>query len=316
MKEISCCLFLLLSISVLSQEKFAKEFSFVNDNDLYVSISKDRYYTNGMFLTYRHLTKNNNEKLAKKIYEWQVGQYMYTPFKAVITSVKLHDRPFAAYLYGSFGINRIYKNNSTLKTSLQIGVIGPAAYGEELQGFIHDIYNFSPAVGWKYQIKNAFGINLNASYNKFLISTDDSYFDIHWINDIKVGTVFTNLSTGFYTRIGFKPLQSIINSIGFNTSLNNDTTNQNRVLESFLYFKPIIRYSHYDATIQGSFLNKNSDVTKELYPIVFDLELGVKFTVNRFNFGYVFNYNTNKSKDLRITSGHSYGSIILSYLIR
>ena len=45
-------LLLFLTIESFSQEKFTKEFSIVTDNDLYISIEKDRYYSNGLFLSY------------------------------------------------------------------------------------------------------------------------------------------------------------------------------------------------------------------------------------------------------------------------
>jgi len=81
----------------------------------------------------------------------------------------------------------------------------------------------------------------------------------------------------------------------------------------FFFIKPMLRYVAYDATIQGSFLNKTSQVTKEIIPFVFSFQLGIKFTVQNFNFGYYFNYNTNKSKGLRYVNGNEFGRIILSY---
>jgi len=82
-----------------------------------------------------------------------------------------------------------------------------------------------------------------------------------------------------------------------------------------LYIKPLVRYTLYDATIQGSFLNTTSEVTKEVVPFVFHLELGLKFTANRFHFGYIFNYNTNKSKNLRYDNGNNYGTVSVHYLL-
>ena len=304
----------LMSFFSFSQEKFAKEFSFINDNDLFVSIKKDRYYTNGIFLSLRYMSENNKNNLEKRIIEWQIGHEMYSPYKVIVENISLHDRPFAAYLYGSFGINRIYKNNQIFNTSLQLGVIGPAALGKELQDFIHDIYGFKKAVGWKHQIKNSFGINFNASYSKHLVKNASNYLDITWINKGEIGTINTNISSGFYGRIGFKPLQSIINSIAFNTSINNDKTNFVREAEAFLYIKPMFNYVFYDATLQGSFLNPSSDVTRELIPFVFDIEVGIRFTANRFNFGYAYQYNTNKSKELRFTNGNKFGTILINYL--
>ena len=316
MKYCFTTLFIFLSAIIVSQDKFSKEISLVTDNDLYTSKVKDRYYTSGIYLTYSHIAKSNNSNLDKKIFEWQIGHKMYTPFKAVVQTINEHDRPFAAYLYASFGINRIYKSNKTLKTSFQIGTIGPNAFGQELQDFIHDIYSFEKAIGWKYQVKSAFGFNFNTDYNQFLFKDKTNYFDVTWVNSAKVGTVFTNISSGFYTKIGFSKLQELANSIAFNTHLNNVNTKYKREVESFIYLKTDLRYALYDATIQGSFLNKNSPVTKELVPIVFNLEAGIRFTLNRFNFGYSYIYNTNKSKDLRYNRGNKYGSIALNYLLK
>ena len=316
MKYFVFILVLFVSSFTISQEKFSQEISFITDNDLYVSAVRDRYYSSGIFLAYRYLSDKKNQSLEKRILEWKLGQEMYTPYKAVVSNISEHDRPFAGYLFGSFGINRVYKKPQILNTSIQIGVIGSNSYAEELQEFIHNIYGFKKAVGWEYQIKDAFALNFNAEFLKTVLKMEKNNFDITWTNKLNFGTVYTNMATGFNARIGLKPLQKLSNSIAFNTSLNNEQNNSFREVESFFYIKPMLRYALYDATLQGSFLNDTSLVTKELVPLVFDIELGLKFTANRFNFGYAFNYNTNKSQGLRYTYGNKYGRIIINYLLR
>lgn len=311
MKKNIFFLFTLFSLSIVSQRKYAKEFSFLNDNDLYTSTFRDRYYTNGMFFTYRYISNNKSDKLEKKIYEFQLAHKMYTPFKATVDLKGNHDRPFAGHLYGSFSVNHFYKNESILKTSLQVGTLGPSALGQELQDLIHDIYGFKKAIGWKYQIKNAVALNLDASYIKKIAK--NNILDINWVNNARLGTVHTDLSTGIYGRIGLKPLQSIINSIAFNGNLNNKNTNSNNKIESFFYIKPMFSYVIYDATIQGSFLNKTSPITFELEPFKFTTEIGIRFTLNRFNFGYAVNYHTKKLKNTRVPRGNTYGTIQLNY---
>ncbi len=312
MKKNICFLFILLSINVFSQRRFSKEFSFLNDNDLYTSTFRDRYYTNGMFFTYRYLVEKSSKKTEKKIYEVQLGHQMYTPFKATVELHGNHDRPFAGYLFGKFSVSNYYQNESILNTSLQIGTIGSSALARELQDLVHDIYGFKRAIGWKYQIKNAFALNFNANYIKKIARNNS--LDINWVNNIKLGTVHTDFTTGFYGRLGLKPLQNIINSIAFNGSLNNKSTNFNNKAESFIYIKPMFHYILYDATIQGSFLNKSSPITFELEPLKFTTEIGIRFTLNRFNFGYAINYHTKKLKSLRVPKGNIYGTIQLNYL--
>ena len=67
MKNRIFIVFLLLSFTILSQKKFSKELSVTTDNDLYVSFKRDRYYTNGIFLSYSYLSKFSNTNLDKKI---------------------------------------------------------------------------------------------------------------------------------------------------------------------------------------------------------------------------------------------------------
>ncbi|WP_405607652.1 lipid A deacylase LpxR family protein [Polaribacter sp. Asnod1-A03] len=315
MKKNSLIFFLFISSFLISQEKFSKEISFTTDNDLYVSIVKDRYYTSGIFLSYRFLSNTKKPSLEKKIIAWKLAQEMYTPYKATAPIISLHDRPFAGYLYASYGILRAYKNNKILNTSFQLGSIGKNAFAKETQNLIHSIYGYREATGWEYQIKNAIALNFNATYLKTILQTENNYLDITWTNNLNIGTVYTNISTGFKTRIGLRPLQKMINSIAFNTNLNNSKTNYYREIESFFYIKPSVRYAVYDATLEGSFLNDSSEVTNTIKPIVFNLEAGLMFTSKRFNFGYAFIYNTQKSEGLRYTNGQSYGKITINYLL-
>lgn len=303
---------LIISYPIVSQKRYAKEFSFINDNDVYISYNQDRYYSNGIFFSYRYLS-NTEHKPEKKIYQYQLGHHIYTPFKATIIDVSEHDRPFAGYLYGSFGLENFYKNQDILKLSIQIGTIGSSAFGKELMKVAHGVLGYKEAVGWKHQIANAFALNMEVSYIKPLFITTDNNFDINWYNNAKVGTVFTDISTGLYTRIGFKPLQNLVNSIAFDGNLNNKTTKYNNEGEVFLYAKPVFTYVAYDATIEGSFLNENSPVTYNIKHFKFSGEVGIRFTSNRFNYGYAVHFHSKKLKSIRVPNTNFYGSLLLNY---
>jgi hypothetical protein len=307
-------LFLWVSLSTLAQQKLSREFSFINDNDLFVSRVDDKYYTNGMFFTYRHLVKNNNSLLDKKIYEWQLGHLMFTPHKSTVKDISEHDRPFSSFLYAGFGLTKVFKSQQIIKLQLQLGVIGPAALGEGLQNFIHDIYGFDKPEGWKYQIRNAIGINTSVLYTKRLTVDEDNRNDISLVSSLRAGTVFTDVTAGFFGRLGFNKLQKLSNSIAFNTSLNDESTSDVRGIESLLYYKGTLTYALYDATIQGSFLNTSSPVTFGINPIRFNFEIGLLFTANRINFGYAYHFYSDKLKGLKYPNGNTYGSIRVNYL--
>ncbi len=303
--------FFCISFVGLSQNSFSKEFSLLSDNDLYTSVSRDRYYTNGLFLNYRSISTTKNEQLLKKIHHFQIGHMMFTPFKATLSFASTHDRPFAAYLYASYGQQRHFSSQNILITKLQLGIIGPGAKGAGLQNFIHQIYNYPKATGWEHQIKNAFAANLNATFIKHFSKENSSHLDFSNYNELNAGSVFTNFSTGIYTRIGIKKLQALSNSVAFHSNLNNSSSTS--APESFFFIKPMLNFVLYDATIQGSFLNTSSPVTFKVKPIVFSLELGYKYYHKRFLYGYTFHFHTKKLRSHRATKSNSYGGIYIGY---
>jgi len=315
MKFIFLLLFLFFVSISFSQEKLSKEFSFISDNDLYISSQKDRYYSNGLFFSYRYLAPNF-KKASKKIFEFQLGHQIYTPFKSTVINKKLHDRPFAGYLYGSFGIVRVFKNKTILKNSFQIGMVGKSAFGQELQEVVHKIYNFRNPDGWKYQIKNTIALNFDTEYHKTLGTNKSNNLDGNFKSKLRLGTIFNEATIGFLGRIGFKELQPIHNSIAFNTHLNNGNTPFVRGVESFLYYETSLAYVAYDATIQGSLFNNNSPITFKPNTIRFNAEIGYKFTAKKWVFGYAYHFHSNKLNNLRNNRGNDYGQLFFSYLFR
>ena len=307
--------FLLVSFSTtsFSQVKYRSVFSIANDNDLYISTTQDRYYTNGTFLSYSFASNTLAENLVKKIYSFELGQKLYSPFKANVRDISEHDRPFAGYLYAGAGFKKFYKNDSYFALSGEIGVIGPSAYGEESMNFVHSIYGFNDADGWKYQIKDAFALNFRAEYLQPLMK-QNNFFDLNWKNSANIGTVFTDISTGLFSRIGTRKLQHIANSIAFNSNLNHKDSDFNNEIETFFYINPMVRLAIYDATIQGSFLTENNPVTYPLRPFVLTTEIGFWFTANRFNFKYMIVHHTKKLESTRVPNGNLYGGIQINYL--
>jgi hypothetical protein len=305
------CFFLFSSL-IFSQNSFSKEFSITTDNDLYTSITRDRYYTNGLFLTYRYLDKNTKkETIEKVISAFQLGHMIYTPIKPTLKLAALHDRPFAAYFFAEYGKNKFYKNQDIFTTKIQLGIIGPNSKGEEIQNFIHEMNNFPKAKGWQHQIQEAFALNLEIQYTKYIAKLSTTKLDVSSHSIARAGTIFTDFSTGIYTRFGFKKLQKLYNSTAFHSNLN--TTKNNSHSESFIFLKPLISYVLYDATLQGSLFNTDSPVTYDVMPFKFSLEIGYRYNWKRFNYGYTFQYHTKKLKSIRVKNNNNYGSISIGY---
>ena len=300
---------LLLAIQGWSQSP-TKEIGVVSDNDLYTSSKNDMYYTNGLAIFYRHLIKNSKPDISKKSVEFKIGQYIYTPRFINSPEKEIMDRPYSGYLFGEIGENIFYKNESVFKTNFQIGYVGPNSFARETQKKIHDLVGYKAVHGWEYQIQNALAIQTYFFYSKKLFPTSESKkFDFHFQSEANLGTIFTGVSTGFLTRIGFKKLVPV-----YDSNLHGGAIGSNES-EFYFYIAPSINYQLYDATIQGCLFNSNSAVTFDLVPFRFNGEAGFKYRKNNLNLSYVFVY---RGKELysRTISGYFYGSIGVSYLLK
>lgn len=180
-------------------------YSFTLENDAYGGnkVDSDRFYTNGLKLTWVSPTlklrsKNpcggellnwvedfndfmvslapdkDKMKDARRNIVLGIGQAMYTPrgtLRDVPTLIK-EDRPYAGWLYFTYGLNaRVPSANDGSKTDhlhsieLNAGVVGPAAHAKQLQSWWHVNVIGKPVFkGWDNQLKNEIG--LQAAYER------------------------------------------------------------------------------------------------------------------------------------------------------
>ncbi|TDW45927.1 hypothetical protein EV144_107119 [Flavobacterium sp. 270] len=307
----------LILISTFAFGQRTTEIGFISDNDLYTSSKNDMYYTNGLELFYRFLSKNENEKINKKITEFRIGQYIYNPRFINETAVDINDRPFAGYLFAEAGRSFFYQSESVLKTDFQLGFLGPNALGRETQESFHHIIGYKKVFGWDNQIHNAFAVQAHVMYSKKLFPNNHhDFIDFHFQSEANLGTIFTGVSTGLLARIGFKKLLPIYDSNLHDASVSAQP--QSNVREFYFYAMPSVNYQFYDATIEGSMFKDTSPLTFDLEPLRFNAEFGLKYRHNNFNLSYSFIYRGRELKDPihDTNSGYFFGSIRLGYLLK
>ncbi|MBB2145530.1 DUF2219 family protein [Pedobacter sp. LMG 31464] len=293
-------------------QTFKNEFGFKSDNDAYLFYGQDRYYTNGLFIYFRHATDQQKlgEKLEKVTYEISAGQKMYNPISGYVPDPTKQDRPFAGYLYAGGNVNFFYKNERILKAGLEVGTVGPDALGEDAQKLLHDIVGFYTIDGWQYQIKNELAVNLSAQYTQLLHRSAKNDLDFSLEGYANVGTTFSGAGVGVLFRAG--NINQLFNSSYTNSAISNNAKTAKLVKnELFFYAKPQLNVVAYDATIQGSMFNDDSPVTFKTKPLVFAQQLGFNYSTPRFtfDFGVLF-----KSKEIKSTAkAHQYGTISMFY---
>jgi lipid A 3-O-deacylase len=315
-KKSFIALLVLTSALAFGQAK-TTEIGFITDNDLYTSSKNDMYYTNGLELFYRFLSKNENPKINKKITEFRFGQYIYNPRFINAEAVTINDRPFTGYLFAEAGKSFFYQSESVLKTDFQLGFMGPNALGKETQESFHHIIGYKEVFGWENQLHNAFAVQAHVMYSKKMFpSKRNDFIDLHFQSEANVGTIFDGVSTGFLTRIGFKKLLPIYDSNLHDASVS--SVPQYNIREFYFYAMPSVNYQFYDATIEGSMFSNTSPLTFELEPLRFNAEFGLKYRHNNFNMSYSFIYRGRELRDpeTNTNSGYFYGSIRFGYLLK
>jgi lipid A 3-O-deacylase len=142
------------------------------ENDALGSDLSDRHYTNGMLLSYqtganrvwgwldgwarRHLFRNPDVRLHASL---AVGQNLYTPENIKTAELVVDDRPYAGWLYADLGL--IGLTDEVLRTvQVSVGVVGPAAGGEALQKWLHEVIGSPEPMGWDNQLNNELALML------------------------------------------------------------------------------------------------------------------------------------------------------------
>jgi hypothetical protein len=306
------CLLFSSAVSQLFAQNRTQEFGFQSDNDSFLAQGSDRYYTNGLFLFYRRGIEFKNPKLANKVLGIEIGQKMYNPISGSVPDASYVDRPFAAYLYAGANINYLFRNESNIKVSLQTGVIGPAAKGEEVQEIIHNTFGFYELNGWQYQIRNSYQVNLSAEYNRLLARA--KWGDITATGYGNIGTGFTGAGIGPMVRLG--NFNQLFNSVSTQSTATRNSIAPLHKNELFLHYKPQFNYIAYDATVQGGLRKKEDpngmEITSTPKATVISNQIGATYGGTRWIFDFTATFNSKEVKTQTFNT-HQWGSLSVIY---
>ncbi|MEM9751147.1 MAG: lipid A deacylase LpxR family protein [Pseudomonadota bacterium] len=197
----------------------------VNENDLWGGT--DRAYTNGLLVSYLSAPNtapkwvrdaaaflpfvSDNSSLRRG---FGVGQSIFTP-EDIETAAALNDqRPYAGWLYGAFtlvsardwDLERPDRRASVVNTlQINAGVVGPLAFGEQVQNSWHRLIGAERAAGWDNQLGNEPGLQLLYERRyRGLVETDLGGLDLSIEPHLgaSLGNVATYGAAGFTVRAG------------------------------------------------------------------------------------------------------------------
>lgn len=129
----------------------------------------------------------------------------------------LDERPYAAWL--GFGFSLHASDQNTLNSvTLNLGVVGPAALGEQTQDFVHRTIDSDFFDDWDSEIPNEFTINLDLSQKRqlnYYSATDFPILPLDFTSFSEVGVSLGNRLTaaklGWHFKLGYNIPNSFSN---------------------------------------------------------------------------------------------------------
>lgn len=194
--------------------------SFYLENDTFAGT--DENYTNGAFIGYtspgrKRYSESSGLGSVFDSMAWTgggnyerhvaigIGQQMFTPVDVKNFNVVQDQRPYAGWLYASFGL--VWKNTK-VKNSLifNVGVVGPWSYAEETQRAVHDFLDQNSPNGWGNQLRNEIGVNMAYEHKWRIRDREDATgfdWDIMPYFGASLGNVNTSANIGTELRLGY-----------------------------------------------------------------------------------------------------------------
>lgn len=296
--------FFFLMKNTFAQKTYSKSIGIITENDSYMLMGKDGYYTNGLTLSYNWTTQDSNKTTINTI---EIGQLMYNARNGSYKEAWKIDRPVTAYLFGRFGQTRFIKSN-VLSWKLGIGTIGPNALGRQMQEFIHSSLGMYKPQEWQYQLRNAFSADANITYAPQIFK-EQATVNLYPVVASDLGLTFTNIKASTILTIGKKNTNS--KSSLWNASLNK--TESDSDFESFFFFKPTIQYNIYNATIQGGMFSDDPNAGT-LNRLLFIPKIGWQYARKRISLNLSISYTNKEAKEQR--NDQWYGSIVFNYFLK
>lgn len=258
-----------LSVSAVAKEYNTGSLSLSIDND--GMLGTDRGYTNGLFLKFnskstRDITENS-PFIFKTIGNWlplqqktnkgwgiTAGQQIWTPTDLTSPTETGNDRPYTGFLFVEASVFE-FSAEFANKYRLMFGAVGPDAFGENAQSFVHNLIGSPQPEGWGRQIKNQTVFNIGYEGQR-LIARSTGWlgkdYDTSVSGRVNVGNYQSEVAVGGTLRWG-DALDGSFASVGAMPGKYIDASVLSKSSSGhFYYLLAEGRYRFQDITIDGA----------------------------------------------------------------
>jgi hypothetical protein len=227
------------------------------------------------------------------------------------------DRPYAGWLYGAVSLHaetdrHFLGRNGRLLDSVELsaGIVGPQAFGEEVQNNFHDLIGVARSAGWNNQLKNepALALFFERKWRPEPINIAGYEVDVLPHYGGAVGNVFTLGNIGATFRIG-RGLKQDFGPPHIRPTLSGlPAVNQNEDFNWYFFAGAEGRAVLRNIFLDGNSVAESHNIAKE--PFVGSLQFGLSLAYGsaRLTFSHVF-----LSKEFTVQRrADRYGTVTLS----
>src|SRR5882724_3242873 len=211
-------------------------------------------------------------------YALSFGQSFFTPNVITANPPDPRDRPYAGWLYLGADLLQDTDRRMLEHLELQVGVVGPAALGKEVQRGWHAFIGATKPEGWDSQLQNEPGVVLSYERKWRFTLAGDRGSGVDVIPELggTVGNVFTYGEAGVMLRIGHN-LQADYGPARIRPALSGTDYFNRDYLDGdfgiYGFFGAQGRAVARNIFLDGNSFRSSASVDKE--PLVADLQAGV-----------------------------------------
>lgn len=307
-------LLVLMTVKAQEQGGFGSEITLLSENDNYDFGKTDRYYSNGLMWQYNTLGRTKStSRWLKKINNWEAGIQIFNPYRnnqSLQLVMQLMDRPYAGWLYGSYGQTRIYPTGNVLQFGISAGVVGPASQAQQVQEYWHRLWRLYKVYAWDRQVKNEPGVNFHLRWWPQLYRDAAGRFSMHGLTAATLGNTFTHARIGLLLQTG--RLSPTVSGVFWGAALDRNERYSRRPTEFIFFAEPSLMLQAYNATLQGGmFVSDKGPFLTPIQGWVAQARLGTMISGQRMAFCWYYTFRTREGARMR--KGESWGSIGITY---
>ncbi|SKB45005.1 hypothetical protein SAMN05660841_00569 [Sphingobacterium nematocida] len=276
-------------LTAFAQANRSHAISLQTDNDSYLLQGQDQYYTNGLVLTYDKLMQYSATHID--VLSLQFGHQLFNGKYIGGRSDLNWDRPSTGRFFLNGGFQRTYTSDWLWRVKLEVGTVGEAGKGKQIQRFIHNVFNMYEVESWESSLNSAVGLDVEASVLKNIWRSETDRFEIAGEAGARGGMNFSNVSAQFTIRTGKLAAYRNSQFAGNGGFLSDDT-------EYYFFYSPGYMYQFYNATIQGALFTSQKEGRYAISKHLLGHKLGAVYSRRVFSIEAAVVFNTKEGRDM------------------